>query len=225
MRFSSVHVTPPSCQDSPSQVNESVVMSVNRHRSRGDGGGDHGRARRLSDRAAHRRRCAGGATVGVIAGGLLTRWAGWQYIFNLNGPIGAPDPERLVALGALANMFITIDRAAGSMIAAPMPWTARAPIMKPAPVASAAASDAAVNSLSQHQDAAAAEQIGGPAAEQQEAAECERVCGHDPLQVGLGEVQVAADRGQRHVDDRQIDDRHEQRYGQQRERSPAVDTG
>ncbi len=34
------------------------------------------------------------------------------------------------------------------MIAAPMPWTARAPIMKPAPVASAAARDAALNSPS-----------------------------------------------------------------------------
>ena len=32
---------------------------------------------------------AGGATVGVIAGGLLTRYAGWQYIFYLNVPIGA----------------------------------------------------------------------------------------------------------------------------------------
>src|ERR671930_424358 len=32
---------------------------------------------------------AGGATVGVIAGGLLTRYAGWQYIFYLNAPIGA----------------------------------------------------------------------------------------------------------------------------------------
>jgi EmrB/QacA subfamily drug resistance transporter len=30
-----------------------------------------------------------GATVGVIAGGLLTRYAGWQYIFYLNVPIGA----------------------------------------------------------------------------------------------------------------------------------------
>ena len=27
---------------------------------------------------------ASGATVGVIAGGLLTRYAGWQYIFFLN---------------------------------------------------------------------------------------------------------------------------------------------
>jgi EmrB/QacA subfamily drug resistance transporter len=32
---------------------------------------------------------ASGATVGVIAGGLLTRYAGWQYIFFLNVPIGA----------------------------------------------------------------------------------------------------------------------------------------
>ena len=32
---------------------------------------------------------AGGATVGVIAGGLLTRYAGWQYIFYLNVAIGA----------------------------------------------------------------------------------------------------------------------------------------
>jgi EmrB/QacA subfamily drug resistance transporter len=32
---------------------------------------------------------AGGATVGLIAGGLLTRYIGWQYIFFLNVPIGA----------------------------------------------------------------------------------------------------------------------------------------
>ena len=30
-----------------------------------------------------------GATVGVLAGGLLTRYIGWQYIFFLNAPIGA----------------------------------------------------------------------------------------------------------------------------------------
>jgi len=32
---------------------------------------------------------AAGATFGVIAGGLLTRYAGWQYIFYLNVPVGA----------------------------------------------------------------------------------------------------------------------------------------
>ena len=31
---------------------------------------------------------AAGATVGLITGGLLTRYAGWQYIFYLNVPIG-----------------------------------------------------------------------------------------------------------------------------------------
>ncbi len=62
---------------------------------------------------------AGGATVGVIAGGFLTRYAGWQYIFYLNVPIGAialalaprivPDSRlatsrrRFDALGAIAG--------------------------------------------------------------------------------------------------------------------------
>jgi EmrB/QacA subfamily drug resistance transporter len=62
---------------------------------------------------------AGGATVGVITGGLLTRYAGWQYIFYLNVPIGAaalalaprivPDSRlattrrRFDALGAIAG--------------------------------------------------------------------------------------------------------------------------
>jgi EmrB/QacA subfamily drug resistance transporter len=32
---------------------------------------------------------AGGATVGLVAGGLLTRYIGWEYIFFLNVPIGA----------------------------------------------------------------------------------------------------------------------------------------
>ena len=32
---------------------------------------------------------ASGAAVGVIAGGLLTRYLGWQYIFYLNVPVGA----------------------------------------------------------------------------------------------------------------------------------------
>jgi EmrB/QacA subfamily drug resistance transporter len=62
---------------------------------------------------------AGGATVGLIAGGVLTRYAGWQYIFYLNVPIGAaalalaprivPDSRlaatrrRFDALGAIAG--------------------------------------------------------------------------------------------------------------------------
>ncbi len=50
---------------------------------------------------------AGGATVGVIAGGLLTRYAGWQYIFYLNVPIGG------VAL-ALAPRIVPDSRLAAT---------------------------------------------------------------------------------------------------------------
>jgi EmrB/QacA subfamily drug resistance transporter len=32
---------------------------------------------------------AGGATAGIILGGLLTRYAGWQYVFFINVPVGA----------------------------------------------------------------------------------------------------------------------------------------
>ena len=46
---------------------------------------------------------AGGATVGVIAGGLLTRYAGWQYIFYINVPIG-------VAALALAPRIVPESR-------------------------------------------------------------------------------------------------------------------
>jgi EmrB/QacA subfamily drug resistance transporter len=62
---------------------------------------------------------AAGATVGLIAGGVLTRYAGWQYIFYLNVPIGlaalalaprvvpesrlATTRRRFDALGAIAG--------------------------------------------------------------------------------------------------------------------------
>ena len=62
----------------------------------------------------------------------------------------------------------------------------------------------------------------GATAEQQEPAERERIRRYHPLQAGVGEMQIAADRRQRDVDDRQIDDRHEVGHGQQRERAPAM---
>src|SRR5881275_2951653 len=48
---------------------------------------------------------AGGATVGLIAGGVLTRYLGWQYIFFLNVPIG-------VAALALAPRIVPDSRLA-----------------------------------------------------------------------------------------------------------------
>jgi len=57
---------------------------------------------------------AGGATVGLIAGGLLTRYAGWRYIFYLNIPIGAAAlalAPRLVPDSRLATVRRSFDAA------------------------------------------------------------------------------------------------------------------
>ena len=67
------------------------------------------------------------------------------------------------------------------------------------------------------EDAAAAEQVGHAPAEQQEAAEDERVGVDDPGQVLLGEVEVAADRRQRDIDDRGVEDDDELGRGEQGE--------
>jgi hypothetical protein len=74
----------------------------------------------------------------------------------------------------------------------------------------------------EHQDASASQQIGAPAAEQEETAEGEAVGGDHPLQVRLAEVELAADRRQRDVHDRQVDDGHEVRDRKPGERAPAV---
>ena len=73
-----------------------------------------------------------------------------------------------------------------------------------------------------HQDAAAPEQVGRATAEEQETAEGQTVGGHDPLEVGFAEMQAAADRGQCHIDNREIDDGHEERHGQDGESPPAM---
>src|SRR5258705_7750529 len=58
----------------------------------------------------------------------------------------------------------------------------------------------------EEQDAAATEQVGETAAEQEEATEGEDVGVDDPGQARLGEVERRADRRQRHVDDRRVED-------------------
>ncbi len=59
---------------------------------------------------------AAGATVGLIAGGFLTRYAGWQYIFYLNVPIGAAAlllAPRIVPESRLATKRRRFDVAGG----------------------------------------------------------------------------------------------------------------
>ena len=68
--------------------------------------------------------------------------------------------------------------------------------------------------------AAAAEQIAHPAAEQQEAAERERVGVDDPLEAVGGEAEIGLDGGQRDVHDRDVEDDHELRDGEDGEGEP-----
>ncbi len=59
---------------------------------------------------------AGGATVGVILGGLLTRYVGWQYIFFLNVPIGLAAlalAPRIVPESRLASVGRRFDVSGG----------------------------------------------------------------------------------------------------------------
>ena len=132
-------------------------------------------------------------------------------------------PSALLRSAPSSNMFITIDSAAGSTIAAPIPWTpAHRDQERVGGREPAGERGGGEHAEPDHEHAAAPEQVGGAPAEQQEAAEGEAVGGDDPLQVRLREVELAADRRQRDVDDREVDDRHEVGHGQHREGAPAM---
>ena len=75
------------------------------------------------------------------------------------------------------------------------------------------------------EDTTTPEHVAEAAAEQEEAAEEDRVGADDPLQAGLGEVQVRLDRGQRDVDDRDVEHHHELRRHDDREGEPAAAVG
>ena len=69
------------------------------------------------------------------------------------------------------------------------------------------------------------EQVGGAAAEQQEAARGDRVGADHRLQRLRGIAQVAADVGQRHDDDVLVERDDQHREGQQRQRRRAATPG
>ena len=67
-----------------------------------------------------------------------------------------------------------------------------------------------------------ADQVAEAAGQQQEAAERDQKRVDDPGQVALGEVEVALDRGQRHVHDRRVEDDHELCQADHHEGKPAA---
>ena len=73
------------------------------------------------------------------------------------------------------------------------------------------------------EDALAPDEVACAPAEEQEAAERERVRVDDPLQVGVRHLQVFLDRRQRDVHDRRVEDHHELRHADEHEHEPRVD--
>ena len=103
-----------------------------------------------------------------------------------------------------------IASAAGESIAAPRPWPARAANRAAAEPASADANDDAVKTAEAGQEhAPASEQIGGPATEEEQAAEDERVAGDGPADAGAAELEVAREARQRDVHGRDVEDDHQ----------------
>ena len=129
---------------------------------------------------------------------------------------GAPDAERRVRSEPSLKVVVRIDSAAGSIIAAPSALR-QAGADQDARAAGETADQR--GDAEQHgagdEDPPAAEQVGGAAAEQHEAAVGEQVGARDPLQALHGEAQVAADRGKRDVDDRGVDEVEERDGGEQ----------
>jgi hypothetical protein len=70
------------------------------------------------------------------------------------------------------------------------------------------------------EESATSEQVGEPAAEQERPAEQDRVCGNDPLQARLGKTEIALDRGECDVHDCDVEDDHELRRDDERQRAP-----
>ncbi|MGY2875643.1 hypothetical protein ACVW00_002833 [Marmoricola sp. URHA0025 HA25] len=118
--------------------------------------------------------------------------------------------------------MVMIDRAAGDAIAAPRPWDG-ARSDQPGLVLGQATGQRGQceQRHADHEHASTTQVVGQASAEEQEAAEGQRVGVHHPGQVGLGEVERLADRGQRDVDDRGIDDHDELGHREQRQREVA----
>ena len=125
--------------------------------------------------------------------------------------------------GPAGNVVAISASAAGEASAAPRPWRPRAASSSPSLVARPPSSEATPKiDQADHEDLAAAVEVTEAATEQQQAAEGERVAGDDPAQVGVGDVEVGLDVGERDVHDRAVEHHHELRDGDEHERPAEV---
>ena len=138
-------------------------------------------------------------------------------------PERAPDPQRLVALGALAKGR-RHDREGGRRDdrRAEALHGARADQDVGAVGEPAGKRGEREDDEPDDEDQPPPEQVGHPAAEQEEAAEGDRVGGDHPLHGLLGDVEVDLDRRNRDVHDRDVENGHEERGADDREDQPAA---
>ena len=137
--------------------------------------------------------------------------------------IAAQTPSALARSLPSANVVEMIDSAAGEISAAPSPCSAREPISIPSLTASPSSSEAEVKmTRPTRKSRLRPSRSPSAAAEQQEAAEHERVAVDHPLEVGLAEVEILLDRRQGDVDDRRVEDDHELREADEDEDDPGV---
>ena len=116
------------------------------------------------------------------------------------------------------KVLIRIDSAAGDSSAAPSPWPARAANSVAALPASAAASeDGDEHAQAGQEHPPAAEQVGGASAEQQQAAEDQRVARDRPADVAAGDVQALGHVRHGDVDGRDVEDDHQLRDAEQQQ--------
>ena len=119
------------------------------------------------------------------------------------------------------KVVVRIERAAGVMVAAPRPWSARATMSDVSSHANPQSREPTEKMTRPgHEHDAPADDVRQTAAEQQEAAEHERVGADDPLQVVLREPEIRLDRGKRDVDDRDVQDDEELRDAEKRQSKP-----
>ena len=124
--------------------------------------------------------------------------------------IGAPTTliTRPIRCGPAAWTRIVIP--AGMIIPPPRPWRTRKKISDPADQARPDSTEPATNSADDHHpQPLGAESLRGPAGHRDHHRERHQVTAGDPLDRRQRGVQVAAERGERDVDDRRVEDRHD----------------